>query len=71
MILSYHNLGEEKRHTVRARITTEHAALSYSRPAIVLENGGVLDRLSWTALEYQVVRAGKKEKAILAKMRLL
>ena len=70
MILSYHNLGEEKRHRVKAKITTEHSASSYGQPVIVLEDGGAIDLMSWVGLGYQVVRASKKEKANLAKMGL-
>lgn len=71
MILSYHNLGEEKRHRIKATITTDHPASSYGQPVIVLEDGGALDLMSWVALGYQVVRAGKKEMASLARMGLV
>jgi len=70
MILSYHNLGEEKRHRVRATVTTEHSSSSYGQPVIVLEDGGALDLMSWVGLGYQIVRASKKEMASLAKMGL-
>jgi hypothetical protein len=71
MILSYHNLGEEKRHRVKAKITTDHSASSYGQPVIVLEDGGALDLFSWTALGYQVKKASKKEMAGLVKMGLV
>lgn len=45
MILSYHNLGEENRHRMKAKITTEHSASSYGQPVIVLEDGGGLRSL--------------------------
>jgi len=70
MILSYHNLGEEKRHRVRGTITTEHSASSYGQPVIVLEDGGALDLFSWVSLGYQVVKASKKEREGLVKMGL-
>jgi hypothetical protein len=70
MILSYHNLGEEKRHRIKAKITTEHSASSYGQPVIILEDGGALDLMSWVGLGYQVVLASKKEKTNLAKMGL-
>lgn len=38
MILSYHNLGEKKRHRIKATVTTEHSASSYGQPVIVLED---------------------------------
>ena len=71
MILSYHNLGEENRHRVRAKITTDHSASSYGQPVIVLEDGEALDLFSWTALGYRVVRASQKEMAELARIGLL
>ena len=71
MILSYHDWGEEKRHRVKAKITTEHPASSYGQPVIVLEDGNALDLFSWTALGYQVIRAGKKEMAQLAQRDLV
>jgi len=71
MILSYYNLGEEKRHRMKAKITTEHSASSYGQPVIVLEDGGALDLFSWVSLGYQVVQGSKKEREALVKMGLL
>ncbi len=71
MVLSYHNLGEEKRHRIKATVTTEHSASSYGQPVIVLEDGNPLDLFSWTALGYRVITANKKERAALAKMDLI
>lgn len=68
MILSYHNLGEEKRHRVKARITTEHSSSSYGQPVIVLKDGGTLDLFSWVSLGYQIVKASKKEMEGLVKI---
>ena len=70
MILSYHNLGEEKRHRIKASITTEHSASSYGQPVIVLGDGGALDFFSWVSLGYQVVKASKKEREDLMRMGL-
>jgi len=70
MILSYHNLGEKRRHRIKAKITTEHSASSYGQPVIVLEDGNVLDLFSWTALGYRVIQASKKEIAELARIGL-
>lgn len=71
MILSYHNLGEEKRHRIKAKVTTENSASSYGQPVIVLEDGGALDLMSWVGLGYQVVKATKKEMLELARMGLV
>jgi len=71
MILSYHNLGEEKRHRVKAKVTTEHSASSYGQPVIVLEDGDALDLFSWTALGYRVVKAEKREMAALQRLGLI
>jgi hypothetical protein len=71
MILSYQDLGEKRRHRIKARVTTEHSASSYGQPVIVLEDGDALDLFSWTALGYRVVRAGKKEMSELARMGLV
>lgn len=71
MILSYHNLGEEKRHRIKAMVTTEHSASSYGQPVIVLEDGEALNLLSWVGLGYRVVRATKKEREGLMKMGLI
>ena len=70
MILSYHDLGEEKRHRIKAKITTDHSTSSYGQPVIVLEDGGALDLFSWVSLGYKVVRASKKEREALVKMGL-
>ncbi len=42
MILSYTDLLDKKRktHRIKATITTDHPASSYTQPIIVLENGG-------------------------------
>lgn len=71
MILSYHNLGKEKRQRMKARITTEHSASSYGQPVIVLEDGGALDLMSWIGCGYRVVKANEKEMADLAGMGLV
>jgi len=70
MILSYHNLGEEKRHRVKATVTTEHSASSYGQPVIVLSDGGALDLFSWVRLGYRVVKSSKREMGNLMRMGL-
>jgi hypothetical protein len=71
MILSYHNLGEEKRHRIKARMTTEHSASSYGQPVIILEDGDALDLMSWCGLGYRIVKASKKEREGLVKIGLI
>jgi len=73
MILSYTDLFDNKRktHRIKATITTDHPASSYTQPIIVLENGGTLDFFSWTARRYRVAKATKKEFAALEEMGLL
>lgn len=71
MIFSYHNLGEEKRHRIKGRITTNHSASSYGQPVIVLEDGGPLDLMSWVGLGYRVMRCSPWEREQLKKMGLV
>ena len=68
MILSFRDLFKEskKRTRIKAEITT-----SYGQPVIVLPDGGPLDLLSWVSLDYQVVRANKKEIEELIRLGLL
>lgn len=60
MILEYTDL-RDKKHQVRAKITTDHSASSYGQSVIVLEDGGALDLTSWVVLGYKVVMATDKE----------
>ncbi len=71
MILSYHNLGEEKRQRINAKITTAHSASSYGQSVIVLEDGEAIDLMSWVGCGYQVVKATKKEREALTKIGLI
>jgi hypothetical protein len=73
MILSYRDLfHESKRRTrIKAELTTEHPASSCGQPVIVLDDGGLIDLLSWVSLDYCVVCANKKESQELARMGLL
>lgn len=71
MILSYHDLGGERRHRIKARITTEHSSSSYGQPVIVLEDGRAMDLMSWVGLDYKVVKATEEEMEGLRKMRLI
>jgi hypothetical protein len=73
MILSYRVdpfSDRSKRERVTVRLTTEHSASSYGQPVIVLPDGGALDLMSWVGCGYRVERAGKAERAMLAKMGL-
>jgi hypothetical protein len=73
MILSYQDIFEEnaKRTRIKATITTEHSASSYGQPAIVLDDGGALDLMSWVSLGYRLEKATKKELEGLRKMGLV
>jgi hypothetical protein len=68
MILSFRDLFKEskKRTRIKAEITT-----SYGQPVIVLPDGGLIDLLSWVSLDYQVIRANKKETEELVRLGLL
>ena len=68
MILSFRDLfkNSNKRTRIKAEITT-----SYGQPVIVLPDGGPIDLLSWVSLDYQVVRANKKETEELLRLGLL
>jgi len=72
VILTYRNLFEEDsgRARIRATITTNHCADPRGQPVIVLEDGGVLDLMSWSAMDCQVESATKREREILEKMGL-
>ena len=59
--------GSDKRRTVKARITTEHSMSSYGQPGIVLEDGEVIDLMSWGVCGYQVVKATDEEREQLFK----
>lgn len=62
MILSYVDIGDHERHTVTARVTTEHSASSYGQPVIVLESDGeALDINSWLLLNYRIEQASPAE----------
>ena len=72
MILSYRDIYDEdsERARIKAVITKNHCAGPRGQAVIVLEDGGVLDLMSWTAMDCRVERATKKEREILAKMGL-
>ena len=68
MVLSYRELlGDGKRRRIKATITTDHALSSYGQPVIVLDDGQPLNAESWALLGYQVVKATKAERTLLAK----
>lgn len=60
--------SENKRATVKARITTEHSASSYGQPVIVLPDGGALDLMSWVVCGYRVETATTKEHVAINKI---
>lgn len=61
MILSYKNIGDDRRVFVNAEVTTDHPASSYGQSVIVLEDVGALDLISWVALDYRVEDATPDE----------
>jgi len=65
MILSYRNLLDGQRQTIRAKITTKHPASHYGMPVIVLEDGGVLDYTSAILLDYRVEKISEAERPLL------
>jgi hypothetical protein len=68
MKLSYYDLlGDQKRHTINAEITTDHPSSSYNQPVIVLDDGGALSMQSWVLLGYQVEEITKKEARLMKK----
>lgn len=68
MILSYVDiLGDGERHTIEARITTDHPLSSYGQPVILLDDGNPLDMTSWILLGYQVTQATDREVELLRK----
>ena len=73
MILSYVDLLDKKKlqHRIKAEITTEHPASHYGRPVILLEDGKMLDSLSWKSHRYRVLKANKKEISALLSMGLV
>ena len=73
MILSNKYLTNENKegNQINAEITANHPASSYGQPVIVLENGELLDPVSWSVLGYKVVSASPEELAALKKLGLL
>ena len=49
------------RRTVRARLTTDHAASRDGQPVLVVDQGRVVDLASWLTLRYEVVIASEPE----------
>ena len=70
MKLSYMDiLGDQKRHTVTAQITTDHPDSSYGQPIIVLDTDNkALDITSWVLLNYQIVEATPEEMELLKRV---
>ena len=68
MKLAYTDLGG-KRHTVKAKITTDHPDSSHGIPVIVLPDGGGLDYSSAAMLNYQVLSATPAEQQLLKEWR--
>lgn len=70
MKLSYMDiLGDQKRHTVTATVTTNHPDSSYGQPVIILESDHkALDITSWILLNYQIVEATPEEMELLKRV---
>jgi len=70
MKLSYMDItGDQKRHTVTAKITTDHPDSSYGQPIIVLDTDNkALDITSWILLNYQIVKATPEELELLKRV---
>jgi len=70
MKLSYMDiLGDQKRHTVTAKITIDHPDSSYGQPIIVLDSDNkALDITSWILLNYQIVEATPEELELLKRV---
>jgi hypothetical protein len=73
MILSYVDHFDKKKlqHRIKARVTANHPASHYGQPVIHLEDGKMLDSLSWTLHRYRVLKANKKEISALLSMGLV
>lgn len=73
MIITNKYLSDENTEgpTIKAEITVHHPASSYGQPVIVLENGELLDPVSWTVLGYKIVSAEPEELAALKRLGLL
>ena len=48
-----------------AELTTEHAASSYSRPVLVLDNGEALGTTDAALADYRIMQATAEERAAL------
>lgn len=65
MELSYVDvLGDGKRHTINAKITTDHPLSSYGQP-VLLVDGQPLNAESWVLMAYKVVKATPRESEML------
>jgi len=73
MILSYLDIyhDDAKRKRIKATITTEHPASTYGEPVVVLDDGRMVSRVSWVAMNYQVEKVTVMEKEALEKMGLI
>jgi len=65
MKLSYLPLGSKKFKTCKAKVTCEHSASSYNIPVVVLEDGDVIDKMTWILCRYKVIDATPEERKAL------
>ena len=71
MILQYTDIfGGGKRQKITANVTTEHPASHYGQPVVVLQDGNLLDPMSWELMGYRLVSCTKAEAPIMAKWTL-
>ena len=62
MIINYDvGIDEVKRITTTAIITYEHPSCRYGMPVVVLEDGSILDWMSWKLFECTVIEATDEE----------
>lgn len=65
MRLSYRDAASGGRRTVEATVTTAHALSSYGRPVVVLDDGGMVDHLSWSLSGFAIEEATDAERALV------
>jgi len=68
MILQYTDIyGGGKLKKIAATITAEHPASHYGQPVVLLEDGNLLDPMSWELMGYRIISCTKDEAPLMAK----
>ncbi len=71
MILQYTDIyGGGKLKKIAATVTTEHPESHYGQPVIVLDDGNLLDPMSWELMGYRIISCTKDEAPLMAKWTL-